>query len=46
MRRTTVLAGSTTESLRNIELVKVWGWPPEVVRLNGVTEKFSNSIKK
>jgi ATP-binding cassette subfamily B protein len=38
---TTALAGSTTESLRNIELVKSLGLAhQEVVRLNGITEKI------
>lgn len=38
---TTALAGSTTESLRNIELVKSLGLAhQEVVRLNGVTKKI------
>jgi len=38
---TTALAGSTTESLRNIELVKSLGLAQqEVVRLNGVTSKI------
>lgn len=38
---TTALAGSTTESLRNIELVKSLGLAgQEVNRLNGVTEKI------
>jgi ATP-binding cassette subfamily B protein len=38
---TTALAGSTTESLRNIELVKSLGLAhQEVVRLNGVTAKI------
>jgi ATP-binding cassette subfamily B protein len=38
---TTALAGSTTESLRNIELVKSLGLAhQEVERLNGVTEKI------
>jgi ATP-binding cassette subfamily B protein len=38
---TTALAGSTTESLRNIELVKSLGLAQqEVVRLNGVTDKI------
>jgi len=38
---TTALAGSTTESLRNIELVKSLGLAPqEVGRLNGITEKI------
>ena len=38
---TTALAGSTTESLRNIELVKSLGLADqEVVRLNAVTEKI------
>jgi ATP-binding cassette, subfamily B, bacterial len=38
---TTALAGSTTESLRNIELVKSLGLAhQEVVRLNGVTGKI------
>src|SRR5256714_8207735 len=45
---TTALAGSTTESLRNIELVKSLGLAhQEVVRLNGVTEKILKlDIKK
>ena len=38
---TTALAGSTTESLRNIELVKSLGLAhQEMVRLNGLTEKI------
>jgi ATP-binding cassette subfamily B protein len=38
---TTALAGSTTESLRNIELVKSLGLAQqEVVRLNGITAKI------
>src|SRR4051795_7017039 len=38
---TTALAGSTTESLRNIELVKSLGLAhQEVIRLNGVTAKI------
>ena len=38
---TTALAGSTTESLRNIELVKSLGLAhQEVVRLNGITNKI------
>ena len=38
---TTALAGSTTESLRNIELVKSLGLTEqEVQRLNGVTQKI------
>ena len=38
---TTALAGSTTESLRNIELVKSLGLTEqEVSRLNGVTQKI------
>jgi ATP-binding cassette subfamily B protein len=38
---TTALAGSTTESLRNIELVKSLGLAhQEVVRLNGITGKI------
>lgn len=38
---TTALAGATTESLRNIELVKALGLAnQEVIRLNGVTEKI------
>ena len=38
---TTALAGSTTESLRNIELVKSLGLgQQEVDRLNGITEKI------
>ena len=45
---TTALAGSTTESLRNIELVKSLGLAhQEVERLNGVTEKILNlELKK
>jgi ATP-binding cassette subfamily B protein len=45
---TTALAGSTTESLRNIELVKSLGLAhQEVVRLNGVTNKILNlELKK
>jgi ATP-binding cassette subfamily B protein len=45
---TTALAGSTTESLRNIELVKSLGLAhQEVVRLNGVTGKILNlELKK
>src|SRR5437899_6034180 len=40
---TTALAGSTTESLRNIELVKSLGLAQEEVRrLNGVTGKILN----
>ncbi len=38
---TTALAGSTTESLRNIELVKSLGLAhQEVARLNGITDKI------
>ncbi|HXY39060.1 MAG TPA: ABC transporter ATP-binding protein [Vicinamibacteria bacterium] len=38
---TTALAGSTTESLRNIELVKSMGLGPlEVARLNGTTQRI------
>ena len=38
---TTALAGSTTESLRNIELVKSLGLAPqEVARLNATTDKI------
>ena len=38
---TTALAGSTTESLRNIELVKSLGLgPQEIERLNGTTQKI------
>ena len=38
---TTALAGSTTESLRNIELVKSLGLATqEIDRLNGTTEKI------
>jgi ATP-binding cassette, subfamily B, bacterial len=38
---TTALAGSTTESLRNIELVKSLGLgPQEIARLNGTTRKI------
>ncbi len=41
VRETTALAGATTESLRNIELVKALGLAnQEVSRLNGVTEKI------
>src|SRR3954465_1037289 len=41
VRETTALAGSTTESLRNIELVKSLGLAQqEVERLNGTTEKI------
>ena len=41
VRETTGLAGSTTESLRNIELVKSLGLAnQEVARLNGTTEKI------
>ena len=45
---TTALAGSTAESLRNIELVKSLGLAhQEVVRLNGVTNKILNlELKK
>ncbi|MEA2765419.1 MAG: ATP-binding cassette, subfamily bacterial, partial [Gemmatimonadaceae bacterium] len=45
---TTALAGSTTESLRNIELVKSLGLADqEVVRLNAVTQKILNlELKK
>jgi ATP-binding cassette, subfamily B, bacterial len=45
---TTALAGSTTESLRNIELVKSLGLAQqEVRRLNGVTAKILNlELKK
>jgi ATP-binding cassette subfamily B protein len=38
---TTALAGATTESLRNIELVKSLGLAPqEIARLNGTTSKI------
>lgn len=41
---TTALAGSTTESLRNIELVKSLGLGnQEINRLNSTTDKFFNS---
>ncbi len=41
VKETTALAGSTTESLRNIELVKSLGLgQQEVVRLNGITDKI------
>lgn len=41
VNETTALAGSTTESLRNIELVKSLGLSnQEINRLNGVTEKI------
>ena len=45
---TTALAGSTTESLRNIELVKSLGLAhQEVKRLNGITGKILNlELKK
>lgn len=45
---TTALAGSTTESLRNIELVKSLGLAhQEVERLNGITGKILNlELKK
>jgi ATP-binding cassette subfamily B protein len=45
---TTALAGSTTESLRNIELVKSLGLAQqEVGRLNGITDKIlSLELKK
>ena len=41
VRETTALAGATTESLRNIELVKSLGLAEqEIGRLNGTTEKI------
>jgi ATP-binding cassette subfamily B protein len=41
VRETTALAGSTTESLRNIELVKSLGLgPQEVARLNTTTDRI------
>ncbi len=41
MKETTALAGSTTESLRNIELVKSLGLAQqEIERLNATTEKI------
>src|SRR5436853_3957445 len=44
---TTALAGSTTESLRNIELVKSLGLADqEVVRLNATTEKILKLERK
>src|SRR4051812_27678980 len=45
---TTALAGSTTESLRNIELVKSLGLAPqEIGRLNSTTDKILNlELKK
>ncbi len=45
---TTALAGSTTESLRNIELVKSLGLgQQEILRLNATTEKILNlELKK
>jgi ATP-binding cassette, subfamily B, bacterial len=45
---TTALAGSTTESLRNIELVKSLGLgPQEIKRLNSTTDKILNlELKK
>jgi len=40
-RETNVLAGATTESLRNIELIKSLGLTDqEITRLNGVTQKI------
>ncbi|TCK85495.1 ATP-binding cassette subfamily B protein [Albibacterium bauzanense] len=42
-KETTALAGSTTESLRNIELVKSLGLTQqEILRLNGTTMKILN----
>src|SRR5690606_24639319 len=42
-KETTALAGSTTESLRNIELVKSLGLTQqEILRLNGTTMKMLN----
>jgi ATP-binding cassette, subfamily B, bacterial len=48
VKETTALAGSTTESLRNIELVKSLGLArQEVDRLNGTTERIlSLELKK
>jgi ATP-binding cassette subfamily B protein len=48
VRETTALAGSTTESLRNIELVKSLGLAQqEIGRLNSTTEKILNlELKK
>jgi ATP-binding cassette, subfamily B, bacterial len=41
VKETTALAGATTESLRNIELVKSLGLAPqEIARLNGTTAKI------
>ena len=41
VKETTALAGSTTESLRNIELVKSLGLgPQEVLRLNSTTDRI------
>jgi ATP-binding cassette, subfamily B, bacterial len=41
VKETTALAGSTTESLRNIELVKSLGLgPQEVARLNSTTDRI------
>jgi ATP-binding cassette, subfamily B, bacterial len=41
VKETTALAGSTTESLRNIELVKSLGLgPQEVARLNNTTDRI------
>jgi ATP-binding cassette subfamily B protein len=41
LRQTTALAGSTTESLRNIELIKSLGLATqEILRLNGTTAKI------
>src|SRR3984893_903693 len=41
VRETTALAGATTESLRNIELVKSLGLAQqEIARLNGTTDKI------
>jgi len=48
VRETTALAGATTESLRNIELVKSLGLArQEITRLNGTTRKILNlELKK
>src|SRR3979411_1192382 len=47
VRETTALAGATTESLRNIELVKSLGLAQqEELRLNATTEKILNLERK
>src|SRR5687767_6509856 len=47
VKETTALAGATTESLRNIELVKSLGLASqEVARLNGTTQKILRSEER